>query len=245
MTHLKICFHFSHPLQWTQTDKTQNQQFFPSYWPHVWSVWMVMKREAKYNLRESSCLKIKVKLQIDSLVILSPVALLPYVSLLDPAGFTLLIVIVRDRASCVHTGLRYLFHWRHMARKITSALGRRRLKTDQLLDWGNWCNWGMWSTQRPSRGQQIHLRTVSFTWLIMGFVPTEYTQTYKHNTFTYTCIHTQAHTQRIHSRLPLSAVNLLWLLVLIICDNSLITPRRSAFLLKQTKPSGIESCLRR
>ena len=69
-----------------------------------------MKREAKYNLCESSCRKIKVKMHLDSLVILSPVSLQPYVSLLDPAGSALLIVIVRDTASCVHTGLRYLFH---------------------------------------------------------------------------------------------------------------------------------------
>jgi len=152
-----------------------------------------MKREAKYTLCGSSCRKIKVKLQLDSLVILSPVSLLQYVSLLDAAGSTLLIVIVRDTASCVHTDLRYLFHWRHMARKITSALGRRGLKTERLLDWGNGCNWGTWRTQRPSIDQQIHLRTVSFTWLIMGFVPTEYTQTYKQNTFTYARARTHTH----------------------------------------------------
>ena len=179
-------------MQWTHRDKKQNQQFFPSYWPHVWGVWMEMKRETTYNLCESSCRKIKVKLQLDSLVILSPVTLLPYVSLLDPAGSTLLIVIVRDIASCDQTGLRYLFHWRHMARKITSALGRRRLKTDQLLDWGNWRNWSMWRTQRPSREQKIHLRTVSFTWLIMGFVPTEYT--HRHINTTQLRIHVHTHT---------------------------------------------------
>lgn len=199
-----------------------------------------MKREAKYNLCESSCLKIKVKLQIDSLVILSPVALLPYVSLLDPAGFTLLIVIVRDTARCVHTGLRYLFHWRHMARKITSALGRRRLKTDQLLDWGNWCNWGMWRIQRPANPSSyciIHMADngVRSYWI--------HTDVYTQHIYVYMYVYT--HTQHIHFRLPLSAVNLLWLLVLIICEDSLITPWRSAFLPKQTKPSGIEPCLRR
>ena len=196
-----------------------------------------MKREAKYNLCESSCRKIKVKLQLGSMVILSPVSLLPFVSLSDPARSILLIVTVRDTASCVHTGLRYLYHWYHMARKITSALGRR-MKTDQLLDWGNWCNWGMWRTHGPSSGQQIYLRTVIIHMANNGV-----------RSYWTTLLRARAHTH--------TYTNSIYILVFIcqqkicsdclcwLCDESLITPRRWTFLAKQNNSSEIESCLRR